>query len=93
MIVSSGMDRIWSVPSFSKFAGMSPATMRSLPIWWVSTPRKMYIVPRVTTRAGTRKKATRKPLIAPSAAPTSIPARKTSTTIVSGLAMKILPVT
>ena len=38
----------------------------------------MYIVPSVTTSAGTRKNATRKPLTAPRAAPISRPATKTS---------------
>src|SRR3954447_15288418 len=73
-----GTPAIESVPRFRNESG-SVSALTCVPLVHRNArPRNMYSVPSVTTSAGTLPQVTSTPLNSPQAAPSSMPARKTS---------------
>src|SRR4051812_16737867 len=73
-----GTPAIESVPRFRNESGSVSALICVPLVHRNARPRNMYSVPSVTTSAGTLPQVTSTPLKSPQAAPSSMPARKTS---------------
>ena len=78
MITRTGTPAIESVPRFRNASGSVSALICVPLVHRNARPRNAYSVPSVTTSAGTLPHVTSTPLSSPQAAPSAIPATKTS---------------